>query len=409
MFASMKATHMPLDTVNGIPDADIILVGGGLANGLIALRLSRLQPKLRILLVESDETLGGNHTWCFHEDDVTSSQMQWLAPLIVHQWDHYSVHFPGRSRTLDSGYFAITSERFHNVVRAELGLRARLQTRVLSITPKRVSLVDGQVLTAHCVIDGRGVQSSPYMSLGYQKFLGQEIRLGSAHGLKGPVLMDARVPQQDGYRFIYVLPLQADTVLVEDTFFADEGQVDVHLLRRNIASYVTQQGWKVAAIVREEWGVLPLTLAGDPTGFWNAANGVVKSGLAAGLFNPATGYSLPDAVRLADMLAEVPVSQLRAEYLFDTVRAHAMKGWNEQGFFRLLNRMLFFAAVPQERWRVIERFYGLPLPLVKRFYAGRLTSFDKARILTGRPPVALGAAIRAAFAKPQTLPRRATP
>lgn len=41
---------------------DLILVGGGLANGLIAWRLKALRPQLRILLAERDATLGGNHT-----------------------------------------------------------------------------------------------------------------------------------------------------------------------------------------------------------------------------------------------------------------------------------------------------------------------------------------------------------
>ena len=32
------------------PDADLILVGGGLANGLLALRLRQQRPELRVLL-----------------------------------------------------------------------------------------------------------------------------------------------------------------------------------------------------------------------------------------------------------------------------------------------------------------------------------------------------------------------
>ncbi len=378
-----------------------------MANGLLAWRLSQIQPKLRLMLLESGDTLGGNHTWCFHDGDMTADQKQWLTPLIVHQWDHYSVHFPGRSRQLDSGYFAVTSARFHATLTAQLGTQVRLQTRVQSVGPKRVKLSTGQVLTARAVIDGRGVQPSPFMTLGYQKFLGQELRLSAPHGLRGPVLMDARVAQQDSYRFVYVLPLSPDTVLVEDTFFADDSQVDFHLLRRNIAAYVGQRGWQVMAMVREELGVLPLTLAGNPDSFWKSANGVVKSGLAGGFFNPATGYSLPDAVRFADHLASLSPAQMGAENLFGSMQTHAIRRWHEQGFFRLLNRMLFFAAVPNERWRVFERFYGLPLPLIKRFYAARLNPFDKLRILTGKPPVAMGAALRAAFITPRALASRA--
>ena len=37
-------------------DADLILVGGGLANGLLALRLRQQRPDLRLLIVEQGDT-----------------------------------------------------------------------------------------------------------------------------------------------------------------------------------------------------------------------------------------------------------------------------------------------------------------------------------------------------------------
>ena len=44
-------------------------------------------------------------------------------------------------------------------------------------------------------------------------------------------------------------------------------------------------------------------LGGDPQAFWREANGVPLAGLSAALFHPTTGYSLPEAVRLADRIA----------------------------------------------------------------------------------------------------------
>jgi lycopene beta-cyclase len=43
---------------------------------------------------------------------------------------------------------------------------------------------------------------------------------------------------------------------------------------------------------------------------------------------------------------------------------------------------------------VLERFYRLPQPLIQRFYAGRAGLADKARILIGKPPVPIGAALK---------------
>ncbi|MGI4878583.1 MAG: lycopene cyclase family protein, partial [Janthinobacterium lividum] len=44
-------------------DFDLILAGGGLANGLIALRLAAQRPGLRVAIVEASAGIGGNHTW----------------------------------------------------------------------------------------------------------------------------------------------------------------------------------------------------------------------------------------------------------------------------------------------------------------------------------------------------------
>jgi lycopene beta-cyclase len=56
--------------------------------------------------------------------------------------------------------------------------------------------------------------------------------------------------------------------------------------------------------------------------------------------------------------------------------------------------MLFWAAKPAERYRVLERFYELGEPLIGRFYSSSLTRTDKARVLLGWPPVPVHRALR---------------
>jgi lycopene beta-cyclase len=67
--------------------------------------------------------------------------------------------------------------------------------------------------------------------------------------------------------------------------------------------------------------------------------------------------------------------------------------WTRAGFARTLAAMLLGAAAPIDRYRVLERFYRQPRPLIERFSAGRATLADKARILAGRPPVPVGRAM----------------
>jgi len=376
------------------PDYDLILAGGGLANGLIAWRLRTHRPDLRILLLEQEAHIGGNHTWSFHASDLTDVERDWVAPLVAHRWPRYDVVFPDHARTLDGEYCSIASSDFARVLEPALGPVLRTGARVTALAPTRVDLADGTTLHAHAVIDGRGPLPDAGLALGYQTFLGQDVRLAAPHGLSAPIIMDASVAQQGGYRFVYVLPLAPDRVLIEDTHYVDAAARDPAKLRANIAAYAAARGWTIAEVLREEHGALPIVLAGDVERYWANLAGQPCAGLRAGLFHFTTGYSLPHAVRLAGLVAGS--SRLDAPALFDAIRAVARAEWRHQGFFRLLNRMLFLAGSPDARWRVMQRFYRLPAPLIARFYAGATTLSDKARILSGKPPVPVLQALDAA-------------
>jgi lycopene beta-cyclase len=377
---------------------DLMLVGGGLANGLIAWRLQAQRPDLRILLLESGERIGGNHTWSFHDSDLDAAQRAWLAPLVGTRWPRYEVVFPGHARTLESGYASIASADFARVIEAALDASANASLRtgvqVAALGPTWVALANGDTLHAGAVIDGRGIRPSTRLALGYQTFLGQEVRLCAPHGVAAPVIMDAKVEQQGGYRFVYLLPFSPDRVLIEDTHYVDAQRWEPERLRANIAAYAAARGWRIDEVIREEHGSLPIVLAGDIDGFWSDLEGQPCSGLRAGLFHPTTGYSLPHAVHLAERIAALP--DLRAPALFAAIRVEAQREWRAQRFFRLLNRMLFLAGSADKRWAVMQRFYRLPAPLIARFYAGRLRLHDKARVLTGKPPVPVRQAMVAA-------------
>jgi lycopene beta-cyclase len=209
-----------------------------------------------------------------------------------------------------------------------------------------------------------------------------------------PVVMDATVAQIDGYRFVYVLPLGPDQLLIEDTRYSDAPGLDRAEITANIEAYAAQRGWTIAETLREEVGVLPIALAGDIDAFWADAPGpAADAGMRAALFHPTTGYSSPDAARQAEMIARLPPAELTTAPVRAAVIAMSKDAWRDRSFYRLLNRMLFRAARPGERYKVLERFYRLPIPLIERFYAGQATAADKLRILAGRPPVPIGKAL----------------
>ncbi len=370
----------------------VVLAGGGLANCLIAWRLRTLRPEVPLVLVEQGATLGGNHTWSFHHGDVTAAQLQWLKPLVSWSWNEQSVKFPAHTRRLATPYYSISAARLHQVLAATLGPRARLLSEITDLHAAGLRLATGEALEGSLVIDGRGAGPTPGFDLRWQKFLGLELDLVEPHRLDAPILMDATVEQCDGFRFVYVLPLAPMRLLVEDTYYTDSPELQAPVLRQRVADYVAQRGWAVRAVVREETGVLPIVLDGDPRRFWSdAGGGVARSGMRAMLFHHTTGYSLPDAVRLADAIATAP--DLAGAPVSAMIRELALRRWREQRFFRLLNRFMFEAARPAERYRTLEHFYRMPEPVISRFYAGRIRPLDQLRVLSGRPPVPLGRAL----------------
>jgi lycopene beta-cyclase len=387
---------MPPPPPSPVTQADVLLVGGGLASSLIALRLKRERPGLKIVMLERDSTIGGEHTWSHFATDVSPETGAWLEPLFAHVWPGYDVRFPAHSRTLTTPYRAITSARLHQVISALLHEDAWLGVEAAEVKAHDVKLSDGRRLTAPLVIDARGPRRSPCLVLGWQKFLGHEVRLAAPHGLTRPTIMDATVDQLDGYRFLYVLPFSPDTMLIEDTRYADGPALDVAQLAQDIAAYAGQRGWKIAEVIRDEVGVLPIALAGDIDAYWDAAadgapSSAADAGMRAALFHPTTGYSLPDAARQAELIAGLPM--LTTETVRTAIVAMSKAAWRDRSFYRLLNRMLFRAAEPDKRYKVLERFYRLPQPLIQRFYAGEATGADKLRILAGKPPVPIGKAL----------------
>ena len=283
---------------------DLVLVGGGLANSLIAWRLADLRPELTILVLEAGSSVGGNHTWCFHSSDLSRHQHEWLKPLIAVNWPCHEVRFPSFRRQLSGGYHLLNSQYLNQRMHQRLGGSIRLESPVHEIRSHAVRLADGETIEADAVIDGRGPVDSPYLDVRFQKFIGQVLELESPHGLPGPIIMDATVAQTDGYRFVYTLPLEERRVLVEDTYYSDDRHLDAEPIRSAISEYCRGQGWSVSGVEAEETGVLPVALGGDIEQFWASDGDIPRSGLRAALFHPVTGYSLPQAVRLADAVAE---------------------------------------------------------------------------------------------------------
>ena len=381
---------------------DLAIVGGGLAGTIIAIAFAQKRPDVTVRLIEAEQTLGGNHLWSFFDGDVAKDDRWLLAPLVCHAWPAYDIAFPAHARTIAQPYYTIESERLDAVARRILPAATIMAGRkVLACSATAVVLEDGDRVEAAGVIDARGLSDVSMLDVGWQKFIGREYDVPHGHGVERPMVMDATVTQYDGYRFVYCLPFSPTRVFVEDTYYADTPQVNVGAIARRLDVYAEQRGWKTPgsgwernAPLREERGALPVVIKGDFETYWRAGGArVPKAGVRAGLFHPTTGYSTPDAVRLA--LRLIAARDLSGAALHDLTYEYAKARWDERGFYRMLDAMLFKAADPDGRYRVLERFYRLHPALIRRFYAAQSTRKDMFRVLAGKPPVPIGRAISA--------------
>lgn len=379
-----------MKTQYDIANVDMIIAGAGLSGLLTAWRCLDVNPDLTVLVIEGSDKIAGDHTWSFNLTDVDESLRDWIKPFIAYQWPRYDVKFPKRERTLDIPYCTGNSATLRACVQPHIDsgrLQVMLNTKVATLEADKVTLESGEVLKANCVLDARGFEPNENVFLGYQKFVGRTIWTKEPHGLKHPIIMDATVEQLGGYRFVYCLPFTEHEILVEDTYYTDGATLTENEVAARVDDYINAKGWGNHELLRQEKGVLPITLAVGQDAYKKK---VIQVGIRGGYFHAVTGYSFPDALRNAHALAREFYEDVEYFDLWnpngnpDNLRKTK---YNSERFLRLLNRMLFRAAKPTERYAVLQRFYGLNQSLIERFYAGQLTWHDKARILIGKPPV----------------------
>ena len=372
-----------------------VVVGAGLSGLILAWRCLSLNPNLSVIIIDSNHIIGGDHTWSFNINDIESSLHEWIEPFIAHTWEKYDVKFKGYSRRLNIPYCTGNSNSLRACVEPFIKsgrLKLILDTEVIKLTSFDVTILSGEKLTGDYIFDARGFTFDDNIKLGIQKFYGKTIETVKPHNLKYPIIMDATVAQNDGYRFIYCLPFSKNKILIEDTYYSDGLNFDQDKYNKRIDKYIEANDWTEHKVIRVEKGILPITLAVDSKLIEKRGlkyNEPIKIGMRGNFYHPVTGYSFPDSVRLASKISKTINSSDKNKRLnLDLeIRKYKLLLYRRDRYFRLLNRLLFKASLPSKRHLVLQRFYTLSESLIKRFYEGNLHKKDKLRILIGKPPV----------------------
>lgn len=394
-------------TVQSGMNADVIVVGGGLAGGLIAMRLNMVHPEKKVLLLERGPRLGGNHTWNFFGPEKSEL---WFEELITKTWDALDVRFPSSARTIDCRIHSLRPEHFHETLMKRFGRNVRLGCQVVEIADSYVKTSTGEVLRAPLVIDASGIsadhttpKSFAGAPCGWMKFIGFDLKLKKPHGLERPVWVDATVPQMDGHRYFVCQPWDETRVFVQEKFLSAVPDLNHARISRSIMAYAERAGWDVESVEREEAGCRPMpmhALSFDETpakqlevaGEDFEDESAVAISSRFGWFHSSTTQSLPDAVRIAEFVSSL--EQLRTGPARADLREFRKSWFEQQKFYRLLNRLIFKAVEPSLRYQVMERFYGLRDDVISRYFAGMSERADRTKIMGLKPTVRPGRATK---------------
>jgi len=377
------------------------VIGAGLWGQVLSLFLS--DHGYIVDLFEIKPQFDMEKTWSFHGSDVPESLLPFVENLSSYHWQKQSVQFHQYSRTIETPYFTIRSSDLAKKVMGNSKIEIHFGTQF-----KNDSLNEeiGGKSDLPLIIDTAGQPFKLNASeFAYQKFVGLEFLLENKHGVDYPVIMDATVPQLDGYRFMYLLPFGEKTIFVEDTRYSKTPFILEADYKQEIASYVKQKGWIVKDVIYTEKSALPIPfnvpVSEETRMTLGKNNEVISLGVAQGLYHPVTGYSSPLMWKTLDVL-KIHLNRgsqgdrnsdqwlVELKLALGALREDFRQG---QRVYCFLNRLMFLASSDEKRFVIFERFYKFSRELIERFYSMDNSYLDWAKIFSGRPPVSVSRAM----------------
>ena len=274
-------------------DADLVIIGGGLAGLSLAAALVHTGYQERARILEPRTEYGDDRSWAFWIHD---SQPQ--PECIEKCWSQWQIGMAGEAAHTRSAlgwrYCYVRSEDFYSEARRQIEKSSNIKL-CLGQTAGRVH-TDGNALRVETdqgpifatqVVDTRPPCAQQHAGATlFQVFAGRELATDydcfDPHSAE--LMTDLRC-DSDGLVFSYVLPLTRRHALVEVTRFAK-----LPLPRSALASdldlLIAKRGWGTALALRQEYAVLPMGLPRTA----KLPAGAVRAGVGGGALRAASGY-----------------------------------------------------------------------------------------------------------------------
>lgn len=303
---------------------DFIIAGGGMAGLSLAYYLSQSPLRDRsILILEREAKTSNDRTWCFWDRKRVPSRSERepkgvskstpFESILFRSWDTASFHGTTYTGPIDMGAYQYKMLRgidFYEFVQQELAKHPTIERKQATInrikdTPQGGFVIaDDEPYIADYVFDSTFLLKldQPENHNLLQHFKGWVIRTERAcFDPQLPEIMDFRVAQHGDCRFMYVLPFDERTALVEFTLFNDKlltsGEYEVELLQY-IDQFLKPGAYQIS---ETEQGVIPMS---DEAASEVPSEHIIRIGTSGGYTKASTGYTFQRTQRYLQTIVQ---------------------------------------------------------------------------------------------------------
>jgi len=361
---------------------DYIICGAGLAGLSLAYRLSN--PKFsskRILLIEKDEKLKNDRTFCHWStedgiyEEIVAKKWSKLRFQSLSVRNSFDIHPYVYKMIRGDDFYAWNLKHIRaashinnvreNVIRIEAENNAIVTTENNSYGAKHIfkTYPDGDI----------DFSNSQYVS---QHFMGWLIKTKEeCFNEEEAIFMDFNIPQKNETRFMYVLPSDKNQALVELAIFSNallSSREYETVLKQYISENLNISNFE---IIEKEKGVIPMTSYNFNK---HDQKHLSHIGTAGGAVKPSSGYAFSRVQEQSDLICKL---------IAEDKNLHALKNLFKSKYKRydrtFLNAILSEKANGED---VFSRMFSkLPAQLIFKFLDEKTSFSEEMKVFTAPP------------------------
>lgn len=282
------------------------ILGGGCSGLMLALSMvsDPYFKDKKIILIEKEFQKTNDRTWSFWDD--TKGPYHHLA---YRQWEKIifkSGSFQSITNISPYKYYSIKGEDFYTYAYNILTQAPNVTILFDNVTHVSDIVVYTTKYTIHSewvfdsIFDPDSLKDNSFPTI-LQHFVGWEVHFSDpVFDPHEVTFMDFESGDQNVCRFMYILPIDEKTALVESTFFTDK-ILEEYEYEDHIRSYLLHYYDQPYDILQTEKGVIPMTAL--PLGNIDSKRHIFI-GTAGGWAKPSTGYVFKNATRYVPLLIQ---------------------------------------------------------------------------------------------------------